>query len=100
MRLFAALPALLLIFSTIASSSSSLASSSSSTPPNSLSCLDASGSPVDWWFALKHPGGDRYSYLDSGSDPRGEGFEGGGEGGGARRGLASAAEGPLARTLL
>ena len=111
MRLSTALSALLFISSSqIASSPSSSASlasspspsptsltpsssSSSSTPP--LSCLAANGSRVDWWFALKHPGGDRYSYLDS-EDRGGARLEEEEE----QEGLASASEGPLAKTLL
>lgn len=95
MRLSAALFALLLLLPPIASSplappptSASTSTSTSISLPRP-SCLSGNGSRVDWWFALKHPRGDNYSYLDS---------RVGGEA--ARQGLASATEGPLARTLL
>jgi len=95
MRLSSALFALLLLLPPIASSplappptSASTSTSTSISLPRP-SCLSGNGSRVDWWFALKHPRGDNYSYLDSRE---------GGEA--ARQGLASATEGPLARTLL
>ena len=28
-------------------------------------CLDAAGEPVDWWLALKLPGGPMWAHLDS-----------------------------------
>lgn len=28
-------------------------------------CLDAAGHPVDWWLALKLPGGPTWAHLDS-----------------------------------
>ena len=28
-------------------------------------CLSADGTAVDWWVALKLPGGDEIAYLDS-----------------------------------
>lgn len=28
-------------------------------------CLDAAGQPVDWWLALKLPGGPMWARLDS-----------------------------------
>ena len=30
-----------------------------------ISCLDSEGSPVEWWFILKFPGGGHFAYLDS-----------------------------------
>lgn len=30
-----------------------------------LSCLSTTGSPVDWWTAVKFPGGDAFAYMDS-----------------------------------
>lgn len=30
-----------------------------------LSCLNTTGSPVDWWTALKFPRGDAFAYMDS-----------------------------------
>jgi hypothetical protein len=58
------------------------------------SCRSPSGSPVDWWLALKHPGGDVFSYTDA------EAGDGGGGGWApATSGLGDPASGPLARTL-
>ena len=33
-----------------------------------LGCLDESGSSVDWWAAIKYPGGTTYAYADANSN--------------------------------
>eukprot|EP00803_Ostreobium_quekettii_P006150 evm.model.scf_561EXC.4 EVM.evm.TU.scf_561EXC.4 scf_561EXC:32271-33401(-) len=53
-----------------------LATAARAGPPSAptTGCRDPSGAIVDWWAALKRPGGFRYGYLDATAGPPGLDF--------------------------
>ena len=78
----------LLVLST--SAAAAAAAAPPAEEPRLPACLTSAGVAVDWWLALKHPGGDDFSYTDARS---GSGWAP------ARPGLGATSGSPLAATL-